>query len=69
MPRQPSAVTLRIRAMAKVERLKDKIANKIESETLRREKYENSLDSLRDELLKAERAAAPEHADDMSPVG
>ena len=61
---KPTAETIRIRAMVKVERLKGKLANAIESEAQRRAKYEIRMDAMRAELEKLENGGL---TDEVSP--
>ncbi len=50
MARKPSEITLKIRKIAKIERLRDKIAKAEASETARRERWQLRLNEMQDEL-------------------
>ena len=58
MARTPSKTTLRIRAIAKVERLKDKITAKVLAFGVAEDKHKAAIDKLKAELQEAETALA-----------
>lgn len=56
--RTPSATTLKVRAFARAQKLRDTLEDRSEKEMRRREKHDAMMDELRDNLVTAEKELA-----------
>ncbi len=61
--RQPSKTTLKVRAFARAQKLRDTLDARGEKEMRRRETHDSMMDELRDNLVAAERELAELNGD------